>query len=333
MLTVRRTLKNVDRVLATLKAQLDQIDDDIDIAVRATPAWREAEDLLISVPGIGPRIARTLIAKLPELGRLDRREIASLTGVAPFNRDSGTLRGRRTIAGGRPVVRAAPLHECAGLDPSQAAAGRDLSSPESLRKARQGRHRRLHAKARDYPKRHPQGQKTMGNRLTNTTVAQDVDIAVALCQSPRADPRRTGSRFGRAAFQVRQTLDTTGRALSRLCRAGDDPVRTGLSHGPTYRSPERLCDQHFASQPPTHQLPASTTFASAASSWCPKDCCCRTSRRSKYCSLSTARRALAPSSTLSRVANASASRSHRPRRHRHAAGSRGQGCLADDSSN
>ncbi|HTB37620.1 MAG TPA: IS110 family transposase [Reyranella sp.] len=107
MLTVRRTLKSVDRVLATLKAQLEEIDHDIDVAVRGTPAWREAEDLLISVPGIGPRIARTLIAELPELGRLDRREIASLTGVAPFNRDSGTLRGRRTIAGGRPVVRAA----------------------------------------------------------------------------------------------------------------------------------------------------------------------------------------------------------------------------------
>jgi hypothetical protein len=109
-----------------------------------------------------------------------------------------------------------------------------------------------------------------------------------------------------------------------LCRGGDDPVRTGLSHGPTYRSPERLCDQHFGSQPPTHHLPASTTFASAASSWCPKDCCCRTSRRSKYCSLSTARRALAPSSTLRGSLHASALRPHRPRRHRHAAGSRRQ---------
>ncbi len=105
MLTVRRTLKSVDRVLATLKAQLEQIDDDIDTAVRGTPAWREAEDLLTSVPGIGPRIARTLIAELPELGSLGRRQVASLTGVAPFNRDSGTLRGRRTIAGGRTVVR------------------------------------------------------------------------------------------------------------------------------------------------------------------------------------------------------------------------------------
>ncbi len=107
MLTAKRTLKSVDRVLATLKAQLEQIDDDIDIAVRGTPAWRETEDLLCSVPGIGPKIARTLIAEMPELGRLDRREIAALTGVAPFNRDSGTLRGRRTIAGGRTVVRSA----------------------------------------------------------------------------------------------------------------------------------------------------------------------------------------------------------------------------------
>jgi transposase len=107
LLTARRTLKSVDRVLATLKAQLEEIDHDIDIAVRGTPAWREAEDLLLSVPGIGHRIARTLLAEMPELGRLDRRQIASLTGVAPFNRDSGTLRGRRTIAGGRAVVRSA----------------------------------------------------------------------------------------------------------------------------------------------------------------------------------------------------------------------------------
>jgi transposase len=107
LLTARRTLKSVDRVLATLKAQLEQIDDDIDTAVRGTPAWRESEDLLVSVPGIGPKIARTLIAEMPELGRLDRKEIASLTGVAPFNRDSGTMRGRRTISGGRPVVRSA----------------------------------------------------------------------------------------------------------------------------------------------------------------------------------------------------------------------------------
>ena len=83
LLTARRTLKTVDRVLATLKAQLEEIDHDIDIAVRGTPAWREAEDLLISVPGIGHKIARTLLAEMPELGRLDRRQIAALTASLP----------------------------------------------------------------------------------------------------------------------------------------------------------------------------------------------------------------------------------------------------------
>lgn len=107
LLTARRAVKSIDRVLATLKAQLEQIDHDIDTSIRGTPAWREAEVLLTSVPCVGPKIARTLIAELPELGRLDRRQSAALAGVAPFNRDSGSLRGRRTIAGGRPAVRAA----------------------------------------------------------------------------------------------------------------------------------------------------------------------------------------------------------------------------------
>lgn len=107
LLSTKRPLKSIDRVLALLKAQLNEIDHEIDTSIRGTPAWRETEDLLTSVPSIGSKIARTLIAELPELGTLDRRQAASLVGVAPFNRDSGTWRGRRTIAGGRPVVRAA----------------------------------------------------------------------------------------------------------------------------------------------------------------------------------------------------------------------------------
>jgi transposase len=105
-LTAKKAVKSVDRVLATLKAQLTEIDHDIDSSIRGTPAWREAENLLTSVPAVGAKIARTLIAELPELGTLDRHQAASLVGVAPFNRDSGTFRGRRTISGGRPVVRA-----------------------------------------------------------------------------------------------------------------------------------------------------------------------------------------------------------------------------------
>jgi transposase len=102
-----RLVKTVDRVLATLQEQLSVIERDIDDAIRGTPAWREDEELLTSAPAVGPKIARTLIADLPELGRLGRREISALVGIAPFNRDSGKRRGKRTIAGGRSSVRAA----------------------------------------------------------------------------------------------------------------------------------------------------------------------------------------------------------------------------------
>jgi transposase len=74
--------------------------------VRESPAWREKDDLLRSVPGVGPVLSLTLLAELPELGRLTRREIAKLVGVAPLSRDSGTLRGRRFVQGGRAGVRA-----------------------------------------------------------------------------------------------------------------------------------------------------------------------------------------------------------------------------------
>lgn len=107
LMTQRKAIRTVERVLATLQKQLADIDNEIDDAIRGTPAWRATEDLLTSVPGIGPTIARTLIAELPELGQLDRRRLAALAGLAPFNHDSGKLRGRRAIAGGRRPVRAA----------------------------------------------------------------------------------------------------------------------------------------------------------------------------------------------------------------------------------
>jgi len=106
-LTHQRVLRGLERIVAELQAQLSEIEREIDDNVRGTPAWRETENLLTSVPAIGHTIARTLIAEIPELGTLDRRKIASLAGLAPINRDSGTLRGRRTIAGGRGPVRAA----------------------------------------------------------------------------------------------------------------------------------------------------------------------------------------------------------------------------------
>lgn len=106
-LTQPRLRRTVDRVLATLQKQLSEVETDIDTAIRDTPAWREKEELLTSAPAIGPKIARTLIADLPELGSLTRRQISALVGLAPFNHDSGKRRGKRAIAGGRGSVRAA----------------------------------------------------------------------------------------------------------------------------------------------------------------------------------------------------------------------------------
>jgi transposase len=101
----RRLQKRLDAHLVWLQKELTVSDGEIDAAIRRSPAWRESEQLLISVPGVGDVTARTLLAELPELGQLGRRQIAALVGLAPINRDSGTLRGRRMIAGGRASVR------------------------------------------------------------------------------------------------------------------------------------------------------------------------------------------------------------------------------------
>jgi transposase len=98
--------KRIEAHIAWLTAELTQVDDELDQAIRNSPVWQEQEDLLRSVPGIGPVMSRTLLAELPELGTLSCKKIAALVGLAPLNRDSGTLRGRRAVWGGRAHVRA-----------------------------------------------------------------------------------------------------------------------------------------------------------------------------------------------------------------------------------
>lgn len=103
---VNRTLKkSVTRLILALTKELNVLDTGIDEAVRGSPAWRESEDLLKSVPGVGPVVARTLIAEMPELGQLDRRQVASLAGLAPWTRQSGKWRGKSFTGGGRRSVR------------------------------------------------------------------------------------------------------------------------------------------------------------------------------------------------------------------------------------
>lgn len=105
--SARKVVKQrIEGHITWLEEELANIDRDLRESIRQSPVWREKDDLLRSVPGIGPVVSATLLAELPELGALDRRQIAALAGVAPLNRDSGTLRGRRTIWGGRATVRA-----------------------------------------------------------------------------------------------------------------------------------------------------------------------------------------------------------------------------------
>lgn len=93
--------------IACLTAELQRVDADLTLAIRHSPVWREQDDLLQSMPGVGPGLSRTMLAELPELGTLSSKQLAALVGIAPLNRDSGTLRGKRTIWGGRAVVRTA----------------------------------------------------------------------------------------------------------------------------------------------------------------------------------------------------------------------------------
>ncbi len=95
------------RHIEFLRKELARLTRELERTLHGSPLWREREDLLRGVPGVGPVLARVLLAELPELGRLSRRQIAKLVGLAPLNRDSGTMRGRRPTWGGRATVRAA----------------------------------------------------------------------------------------------------------------------------------------------------------------------------------------------------------------------------------
>lgn len=105
-------MKSLKSTIEWLEKQLAALDNTTHDHLRKSPLWREKEDLLRSVPGIGPVTARTLLADLPELGTLDRKRVAALAGLAPFNHDSGNHAGRRRISGGRASVRGALYMAC-----------------------------------------------------------------------------------------------------------------------------------------------------------------------------------------------------------------------------
>ena len=102
--------KRIQSHLAWLKEELKDLDRDLGDSLRSTPIWRDKDKLLRTVPGVGQNLSLTLIAELPELGSLNRYQIAALVGVAPFNCDSGSFRGHRSVWAGRGSVRSCPLH-------------------------------------------------------------------------------------------------------------------------------------------------------------------------------------------------------------------------------
>ena len=103
----QRVQPQIKEHILWLKRQIKDLDKDLHDSIRSTPLWRAQENLLRSVPGVGPVVSSILLAKLPELGALNRYQIGALVGVAPLNRDSGAVRGKRKIWGGRAPVRAA----------------------------------------------------------------------------------------------------------------------------------------------------------------------------------------------------------------------------------
>ncbi len=164
----RQALKSIRRLLAALKRELEAIDADMDGHIRKSPLWQVSEKLLISMPGMGPTVARVLLAKLPELGSLDRRQIAAL---APFSGESGKWRGKGFIAAGGTSVRAA-LFMVALFAIRHNPYPQD--TPRPPRRRRQGqdrRHRRQYAQTAHNPQRHDPGLKTLANRLTTKKVA------------------------------------------------------------------------------------------------------------------------------------------------------------------
>jgi transposase len=109
---IARVVASIERVIKSLTAELEKLDDELKNRIEKSPVWRAKDALLRSVPGVGPQTSRTLLVDLPELGTMHHKKIAALAGLAPFNRDSGKLRGRRSVSGGRATVRSMLYMAC-----------------------------------------------------------------------------------------------------------------------------------------------------------------------------------------------------------------------------
>ena len=145
----------IEAHIAWLEQELSDLDKGLRQTLRRSPVWREKDGLLRTVPGVGEQLSLTLLANLPELGTLNRRQIAALVGVAPYNRDSGTLRGKRAVWGGRSRVRR-PLHGSVGSQPPQPCYPGLLPEAAGSWQTEKGGAGRVQAQTAGYSQRHAQ---------------------------------------------------------------------------------------------------------------------------------------------------------------------------------
>jgi len=233
-----RMKKSIQRLRKALQKELAEIGREIDQAVRSSPLWRHDEALLASVTGIGPSIARTLLAELPELGKLDRREIAALAGPAPFTCPSGKWRGKTSIGGGRATVRTSLFMGAMVAAPAQPRAARFSRPPHRRWQTENGRPRRRRPQAADHPQCHHPRPKTVATGLTAKTVAlrslsglNRKSPAVAM-QGERAagDAARPFGGLGEAAEGVEvDVADECRPAVAASGEIDDQPVRGRLT--------------------------------------------------------------------------------------------------------
>ncbi len=151
-----RIRPKVEEHVSWLEESLEGLDRELGEFIRSSPMWKDKVQLLRSAPGVGPVLSMTLLSDLPELGALNRGEIAALVGVAPFNRDSGALRGKRQVWGGRSRVRAALYMATLGGHPIQSGAAKLLPTPVRGWQTQESGPYRLHAQAAHHPQRHGQ---------------------------------------------------------------------------------------------------------------------------------------------------------------------------------
>ena len=141
---VKRARKSVSHMLDVLRKELKDLDAEIARLIGDNDDWRGKSELLKSVPGVGPATSASLVAELPELGKLNRQQIASLVGLAPFSRDSGQFRGQRSIWGGRGSVRTACTWRPSMPNDAIQSFARSRA-PATSRQTPQGHSHRLHA--------------------------------------------------------------------------------------------------------------------------------------------------------------------------------------------